>query len=52
MVLSPFLGRGLPAAKVSRQLSSYKVKMAAPQTNPKLEGQGYSLFLALFSKPV
>jgi hypothetical protein len=29
---SPFLGRGLPTAKVSRQLSSYKVKMTAPQT--------------------
>jgi len=49
---SPFLGRGLPAAKVSRQPSSYKMKMMAPQTNPKLEGQGFSLFLAPCSKPV
>ena len=49
---SPFWGRGLPAAKVSRQPSSYNVKMTAPQTNPILEGQGFSLFLAPCSKPV
>jgi hypothetical protein len=49
---SPFLGHGLSAAKIWRQMSSNKVKMTVPQTNPKLEGQGFSLFLVLCSKPV
>jgi len=31
-----FLGRGLSAAKVSRQMSSKKMKMTSPQINPKL----------------
>jgi hypothetical protein len=41
---SPFLGRGLPAAEVSRQLNSYKVKMTAPQTNPQTGGPGFFSF--------
>jgi hypothetical protein len=36
-------GHGLPVARISRQLSFYKVRMSDPHPTPNLDSQGISL---------